>query len=75
MQQCNCRNTYRYIEDNKSVCVVCGEDWPSHSDETLDKTKELYRKHMNFPQNINHFMWDQCSHEYQQAWLTIAGTE
>lgn len=26
-QQCNCTNTYKFPEDSRNVCVICGTEW------------------------------------------------
>ncbi len=53
MQQCNCTNTYRYPENGKHVCVICGEDWPEEV-ETKDANEvmcDMFKEHKKLTAN------------------------
>ena len=34
--------------------------------------RSLYSDHMKLTYETEKFMWEQCSQEYRQAWITIA---
>ena len=75
MQQCRCDNTYKYPEDGKPVCVICGVDWPDDLEADSEEealAKEHYFKHLGLNKYEYAHMWDQCDTNYKQAWVTIA---
>ncbi len=74
MQTCSCTNTYKYPDFGKSVCVICGANWPDDLEATYEEeeaAKQAYAKHLNIQKELVNTMWSRCSQPYREAWLTI----